>query len=50
MDSAAADGDARAYDSAEVDIMTGDILYIDNRGAVTRAGDQNEDVKVIIQL
>jgi hypothetical protein len=50
LDSAGVDGNTRAYDSAEVDMMSGDILYIDNRAAVTRAGDQNEDVKVIIQL
>ena len=50
LDSAGADTDIRAFDSAEVDIMSGDILYIDNRAAVTRASDQNEDVKVIIQL
>ena len=50
LDSAAFDLDTRAFDSAEVDIMSGDILYIDNRAAVTRASDQNEDVKVIIQL
>lgn len=50
LDSASVDADIRAFDSAEVDIMSGEVLYIDNRAAVTRASDQNEDVKVIIQL
>ena len=50
LDSAGFDADTRAFDSAEVDMMSGDVMYIDNRAAVTRASDQNEDVKVIIQL
>jgi hypothetical protein len=29
---------------------TGEILFIDNRGAVTREADQNEEIKIIIQL
>ena len=50
LDSASADLDNRAFDSAEVDFRSGEILYIDNRAAITRATDQNEDVKVVIQL
>ena len=34
----------------EFDPTTGDILYIDNRGAVERSTSQSEDIKVIIQL
>ena len=34
----------------EVDPMTGDVLYIDNRAAVLRSAVQSEDVKVIIQF
>lgn len=34
----------------EFDPTTGDILYIDNRGAVERSASQSEDIKVIIQL
>ena len=34
----------------EVESLTGDLLYIDNRGAVTRASDQTEDIKIVIQL
>ena len=36
--------------AAEVDISTGDVLYIDNRAAVTRSADQTEDIKIVIQL
>lgn len=34
----------------EVDPFTGDILYIDNRSAVTRVANQTEDIKIVIQL
>ena len=34
----------------EVESLTGDLLYIDNRAAVTRASDQTEDIKIVIQL
>ena len=34
----------------EVVTTTGDILYIDNRAAVTRASDQTEDIKIVIQI
>lgn len=37
-------------DSAEFDVMSGDILYIENRAAVTRATDQSEDIKIVIQI
>jgi len=36
--------------AAEVDTSTGDVLYIDNRAAVTRSADQTEDIKIVIQL
>jgi hypothetical protein len=36
--------------AAEVDTSTGDLLYIDNRAAVTRSADQTEDIKIVIQL
>ena len=29
---------------------SGNILYVENRGAVTRAADQIEDIKLIIQM
>lgn len=34
----------------EVVTTTGDVLYIDNRSAVTRASDQTEDIKIVIQI
>ena len=36
--------------SPEVATITGDLLYIDNRAAVTRSADQTEDIKIVIQL
>jgi len=37
--------------NSEVDIFSGDLLYIDNRPiAISRSEDQTEDVKVVIQL
>ncbi len=34
----------------EVHSTTGDLLYIDNRAAVTRSADQTEDIKIVIQI
>ena len=34
----------------EVNPHTGELLYIDNRGAVTRSADQTEDIKIVIQV
>jgi len=34
----------------EVGTLTGDVLYIDNRASVTRASDQTEDIKIVIQI
>jgi hypothetical protein len=36
--------------SGEFNSLTGDILYIDNRAAVTRVAEQTEDIKIVIQL
>ena len=35
--------------SGDVDPYSGELLYIDNRSAVTRA-DQTEDLKIVIQV
>ncbi len=35
---------------AEVDAYTGDVIYIDNRAAVSRDNDQTEDIKIVIDL
>jgi len=34
----------------DVDINSGEVMYIDNRAAVQRSADQTEDIKIIIQL
>ena len=34
----------------EVNPHTGELLYIDNRSAVTRSADQTEDIKIVIQV
>jgi len=45
-------GNADTIDSTfpEVERFTGNILYVENRGAVTRAADQIEDIKLIIEM
>lgn len=37
-------------DTNKYDRSTGEVLFIDNRGAVTREQGQNEEIKIIIQL
>ena len=34
----------------EMTRFTGQILYVENRGAVSRAADQIEDIKLIIEM
>ena len=34
----------------EMTRFTGQILYVENRGAVSRASDQIEDIKLIIEM
>lgn len=36
--------------NGEFNPLTGDILYIDNRAAVTRSANQTEDIKIVIQI
>lgn len=43
-------GTITAIDSAEFNPYTGDLLYIDNRSAVTRSNDQTEDLKIVITI
>ena len=38
------------YITPEVDIFSGVVLYIDNRGSVTRSAEQTEDIKIVIQI
>ena len=44
------DGDALAFVEPLVDKYSGDLLYVENRAAITRAADQTEDIKVIIEI
>jgi hypothetical protein len=39
-----------SFDSATVNKYTGDVLYIDNRAAITRSAGETQDIKVVIQL
>ena len=38
------------YNSGEIDSDVGDVLYIENRAPITRAADQTENVKLIIEF
>jgi len=38
------------YNSGEIDEDTGDVLYVENRSPITRASDQTENVKLIIEF
>jgi hypothetical protein len=43
-------GTILSLDSAEFNPYTGELLYIDNRSAVTRSADQQEDLKIVITI
>lgn len=43
-------GSSRHDSSPEVDPQSGELLYIDNRSAITRASGQTEDLKIVIQV
>ena len=38
------------YAKPEIQPNSGEIIYIDNRGAISRAGDQIEDIKIVIEF
>ena len=38
------------YNAGEINADTGDIMYIENRSPITRAADQTENVKLIIEF
>ena len=38
------------YNTGEIDADTGDIMYVENRSPITRAADQTENVKLIIEF
>lgn len=39
-----------SFDSATVNKYSGDLLYIDNRAAITRSAGETQDIKIVIQL
>lgn len=39
-----------SFDSATVNKYSGDLLYIDNRAAITRSIGETQDIKIVIQL
>ena len=41
---------ATALFEGDVERLSGEVVYIDNRAAVSRSADQSEDIKIIIQL
>lgn len=43
-------GTLGSVDSAEVYKYSGEILYVDNRAAVSRSSGQTEDIKIVIQI
>lgn len=38
------------YSSPEIDHDSGDVVYVENRAPITRAADQTENVKLIIEF
>ena len=36
--------------AAELDADTGDVVYVENRAPITRASDQTENVKLVIEF
>ena len=41
---------ASGYSNPEIDADSGDILYIENRAPITRAADQTENIKLVIEF
>jgi hypothetical protein len=41
---------ANGYSRPEVEKYTGDIIYVENRRTVSRAIDQIEDVKLVVEF
>ena len=38
------------YNAGEINADTGDVMYVENRSPITRAADQTENVKLIIEF
>jgi hypothetical protein len=43
-------GTITAINNPDVNINTGEVIYIDNRSAITRSNTQTEDIKLVIKL
>ena len=41
---------SNGYSSSEIDHGSGDIVYVENRAPITRAADQTENIKLIIEF
>lgn len=41
---------ASTFGLGDINFNSGEILYIENRAAITRSADQTEDIKIVIQL
>ena len=50
LSAASDDVDSDAFYNDDVDRLSGEVLYIENRAAIARTADQTEDIKVIITL
>ena len=50
LDVVGLDSDTRAFAYADVNQISGDVLFIDNRAAVTRSANAAEDIKIVIQI
>ena len=40
----------QGYANEEIELNSGEILYLDNRIPITRSADQNEELKVVIEF
>jgi len=45
-----ATGDIDTLASPEIDFYSGDVIYVENRAPITRAADQTENIKLIIEF
>ena len=44
------DANTRGDSADDIKLLSGELLYIENRAPVTRSTDQTEDIKVVITL
>jgi len=41
---------ASGYANPELSRDTGEVIYVENRRAISRASDQTEDIKVVVEF